>query len=528
MKIEGSVSPTQLFNKVLLYLENNSGTENNIDVYNYQTSDFEKILFNDLLTNIFVIIENKRHNNLMSMGVDVCARVIIEICALLKAAERGHINDTQKKLFLLEYIYTDIKAKKPQNVDKEVLDRLYTRPYNKIISDIKELLGVDDKRAKEILEERRFFMRYGGVVVANTMLAFVKCTLGSEICAMREKINIFIHPCFYDKTNGIWKSDSESERETVINQVLTLGDMFIPEYPSEGYVKTKWNNQYVDVDTIALIKVIKKAFKDELKDPFKSKDPNDYYKDKKLADRVTRYTIFACFKKIGATLVDMLICESLGMRMQTLARQKCYAEMISVLGHFATVDNIDEVVKDFIFASDMSILFRKKERFHMFNKIDRHKKLTKEEEKMYDDYLEAMDNWHEDFKKHHGYPDTPEEFADKIRKQLLYYIKPDYNYKALVKDYSQKYVKQSDTYHMINNDYKLSAMLGHACTYKSKYKENKISYLIPNLIRYTIAVSEAYELFGLSDSLNGISDCIVGNIKQNKSDALDEKYKNWQ
>ena len=99
----------------------------------------------------------------MSMGVDVCARVIIEICALLKAAEKGLINDTQKKLFLLEYIYTDIKAKKPQNVDKEVLDRLYTRPYNKIISDIKELLGVDDKRAKEILEERRFFMRYGGV-----------------------------------------------------------------------------------------------------------------------------------------------------------------------------------------------------------------------------------------------------------------------------------------------------------------------------------------------------------------------------
>ena len=100
MRIEGSVSPTQLFNKVLLYLENNSGTENNIDAYNYQTSDFEKILFNDLLTNIFVIIENKRHNNLMSMGVDVCARVIIEICALLKAGQKGLINDTQKKLFL--------------------------------------------------------------------------------------------------------------------------------------------------------------------------------------------------------------------------------------------------------------------------------------------------------------------------------------------------------------------------------------------------------------------------------------------
>ena len=70
---------SKLYNLVMQHLELLEDEQRRVDVYNYSVDDFEPILFKELLINVRLILENEKHGNFSSMGVDVCSRVIIYI-----------------------------------------------------------------------------------------------------------------------------------------------------------------------------------------------------------------------------------------------------------------------------------------------------------------------------------------------------------------------------------------------------------------------------------------------------------------
>ena len=374
---QGNIAHTKLYNLVMLHLDSPDNQKINIDPYHYNEENFDPILFHELLINVRLILENEKPsvNNMNSMGVDVACRIIIEICALLEANKQGKITDIQKKLFLLNYLTVDMDKQINKSMPDE-LRELLQNPYDKVIKDYQTLLGCSRAQAEQVNSERYSFLKYGGKTYSGWS-SFIKTILGEEFVEYREMLNMFIHPAYTDTKITYFDEKLEDDRKKIINRILTLASSNIPELVNNDYVKSKWNDEYIDADNLERIKLIKKAFKET----FKHNHNDEKWQNTSLEDDNTRYMAFSCFKKLGSTLIDMLICESLGLRNQTIIRVKSFAEMTSMLGVLIRCEDIDGIFDDFIRVSALFITNKHKNYYEVFNKVDSGNQLTENEEK---------------------------------------------------------------------------------------------------------------------------------------------------
>ena len=242
--MQGNISHIKLYNLVMSHIENETTSLKKIDIYNYDVDDFEPILIHELLMNIRLIIENEKLNNLQSMGVDICCRILIEISALLEASKEDKLTDTQKKLFLLNYLASDIKKQTKKGNQNEEIAKILNQKYDKVISEYQNLLNLNYQDAEHVSKRYFNFLEYGGAKVYKNFTGFVAAVLGSEYASYRGKIDIFIHPSYTGTERVVFNENLGKEREKIINRALTLASNYVPPFESEGYVKSKWNNEY--------------------------------------------------------------------------------------------------------------------------------------------------------------------------------------------------------------------------------------------------------------------------------------------
>ena len=517
-------SHKKIYNQVLYNLENIEDKIDSVDIYNYSLDDFEPILLYELLDNIRLIIENERQNNLSSMGVDICCRVIIEECALLRAHKNDWITDAQRALFLLEYLSADIDAH-IKKADKTELKELFENKKQKLLEEYQRILNCDINKAKEVATARRAYLQYGGKRYYPSMNVFVLASLGKDYLLYREKLNIFIHPSYTEGEHFAYDKDIENERKRIINTVLSLGLQFVPELDDKVYRKTKWNNEYLDEWTLSTIKSLRKQFKET----FKYDQHDESYDESNLKNNATRWIIFSCFRKLEDVFVDMLICDSLNMKTQIASRCKAFLEMVSMLGSFVEVSDLDRTTEDFVMSTITALSM--KENYRIFDKIQKHKKLSEAEELKYDELLTTLDRYYVDFKKNHDYPSCEEEFAIGMRSSMLYFINPDvsYSHKNLTIDMINKFIGDVSTRKRLISDYHWSSKLGHVCAYKNTYKENKLYNLLPDLIHYFNEILDRiYDVEGseaLVDYLDALKKEIISLNKEAYNNEQSKIYK---
>ena len=524
-------SPIKLYNLVLQHLDIIQDNQRKVDIYNYSVDDFRPVLFQELLTNTRLILENQKINNLSSMGVDVCARVIIEICTLLWADKTNRFTDEQKKLFLLDYFGVEYNKMAQKDAPEELKEYL-ARPYNKIIEEYMNILGCSKEEAIKIAEERRAFLKYGGKRKYPTFLSFVLSILKVDYVECREMINFFIHPSYtvFQKKahNG---TSLSSERERIINKVLALASKNIPEIENKEYVKSKWNNNYIDDDTQTIINNLKKYFKQAYKNPFETRDYSEYWNESILDNPETRNIIFSCIDRIKCTLIDILMCESFGLKTQVIARMKSIFEMISMVGKLLKSNNIDVDVDNFTTHSKIFITLKNQQIYSIIKKYDSGESLDEREQKTINHYFEIIGEWYDEFKKTRDYPSSVEEFDKNIRLYPLYYLNPDptYKYSKLFNEVLMNYIDNKKIQNEIINDYKWSAMLGHVSAYNSELRMNKAYRYIPNLLTYLISVLSIIDVSPSTEELIDYLKFLVNEIRDNNrtkyEEDLSSKYK---
>ena len=526
--MQGNISHIKLYNLVMSHIENETTSLKKVDIYNYDVDDFEPILIHELLMNIRLIIENEKLNNLQSMGVDICCRILIEISALLKASREGKLTDTQKKLFLLNYLAGDIQKQSQKGSQNDEISRILNAKYDKVINEYQSLLNLDYKDAEYVSKGYFNFLQYGGTKSYKNFTGFVATILGTEFVSYRGKIDIFIHPSYTESELVVFNENLGQEREKIINRVLTLASSFVPPFESEGYVKSKWNNEYISEEYLSVIKNVKKVFKATFK--FHSKD--DRWNETKLSNHYDRWVLYSCFRKLEAALVDTFVCESLNLRTKSITRCKAFVEMTSMVGAIIKSEHVSETISEFVKFSALAVKMKESDSHEMFKKVDAHKKLNDKEEKMYLDYLADMDDWFGDFKNNHGYPENEFEFAMRVRDSNLYFLseKENYSYPNLVHDTMNYYLKGTKTLTQLFNDYLWAEKIGHACAYQNLYRENKSFNLIPNMIDYLIVIfNKTFDTIvdeeDFCPTLTSIADNIREQNKANHEQMLSSKYK---
>lgn len=524
-----NVSHRKLYKQVMNLLDNNNFLHKEINVNNYSPNDFYDVLLSELLINTRLVLENERINNLSSMGVDVCCRVIIEICALLEADKSGNFTDNQKKLFLLEYLGPDIQ-KQQNKIIHEELKSLLKSPYDKLIGEYRAIIGCNEEEAEKIVSKRRAFLEYGGEMFPH-FNGFVKRYLGEEYTAYREKLSVFIHPSYTESRNFLVSIPGiESKREKIINKVLTLAYEYMPVVDSQAYLKSRWNDEVVDEYHLSLMSSIE----DEFWALFKKFEKKEIWKDTILDHDSARKVISSSIRKLCAVLIDCLMCESLGLSAQVVARAKSYIEMTSLLGYFIGSNNIVLDTKSFYYTSIMTYWDKEQALHEILKKVDKGIELKEIEQDIYNKRIGFYKEWYQELKEENYIPVSEEEFVREAPKSLIYYINQDwknYRYRDLVEDMIKHYISFGDRKRIreLLCDYDFSAKLGHASAYKSKLKENKIFSLIPNMIHFLTSVLDdlihidAVAIF--VDRMNSIKEQIEMDTKNKYNSVMNQTYK---
>ena len=516
-----SVSHKKLYKEVMYLIDTNAFSHKEISVFNYSVTDFYDVLMSELLVNIRLVIENERINNLKSMGVDVCCRVIIEICALLSADKKGEFTDEQKKLFLLQYLGTEIQKQQKHKFIHEELKALLKNPYDQLVNEYKNIIGCNEDEASKIASRYRVFLEYGGKKF-NSFNSFIKKYLGSEFSSYREKLNLFIHPSYTEARQFLPSiPELDSKRERIINQVLTLGYQYIENLVSDEYIKTRWNDSVIDEDHLELIEEIETEFTTL----FKTFNKRDIWEGTMLTKDSVRLIVFSSIRKLCSVLIDCFLCESLGLNTQVMARAKSFIEMTTMLGVFANSNDIDLDARSFYYTSYMTFCAKEPFLFETIKKVNKGKPLNEEEQAIYNKWIEHFKEWYQKLTEKRPFPVDEETFVRDAPKSLIYYIKPDleYKYRDLVKEMLNRHIKENFIIGELVCDYDYSARLGHASAYKSKLKENKMFSLIPNLIHYQNCVLDRFSNYEPFAYFVERMSYVRETIEQNKRDSYEQR-----
>ena len=522
-----NISHKKLYKQVMYLLDDGVFSHKEISVSNYSVNDFYDVLMSELLTNIRLVIENERINNMSSMGVDVCCRVIIETCALLEADKKGEFTDEQKKLFLLQYLATDIQKQQQKKVVHEELRALLKNPYDQLINEFRSIVGCDEETAISISNKYHVFLEYGGRKFPS-FGGFIKRYLGQEYTTCRERLNVFIHPSFFgSKSSFISSPKIDANREKIINKVLTLGYQYLPPSENDSYQKTRWNDIVLnEKEESFMIKI-----ENEFLIFFKTFNKREVWEDTVLEHDFVRLVVFTCIRKLCSVLIDCFLCESLDLNAQIMARAKAYLEMTSLLGVFFDSDDIFLMTKSFHSISLITYHEKDPSIHEILKKANKGKQLNEIEQQLYDSHKDFFAEWYDKICETKKLEVSKEQFVEEAPNSLTYYIKQDlnYRYRDLMKEMLNKYVRENHIIRELISDYDFSARLGHASAYKSKLKENKMFSLIPNLIHYLVSVldclSNVEEVYVFLEKINSIREEIEQDKKNMHNQELSRVYK---
>ena len=515
-----NISHKKLYKQVMYLLDDGIFSHKEISVSNYSVNDFYDVLMSELLINIRLVIENERINNMSSMGVDVCCRVIIETCALLEANKKGEFTDQQKKLFLLQYLAADIQKQQKNKVLHEELRAFLQNPYDRLINEFRTIIGCDEETAVSLSTKYHVFLEYGGRKFSS-FNGFIKRYLGEEYTTCREKLSVFIHPSFLESKAYIKTAPKvEVDREKIINKVLTLGYQYLPSNKSETYQKTRWNDIVLNEKSESFMNKIENEFMAL----FKSYNKREVWEDTLLEHDFVRLVVFSCVRKLCAVLIDCFLCESLELNAQIMARAKAYLEMASLLGAFFDSSDILAMTKSFHCVSLITYHEKDPLVYEVIKKANKGKKLSEAEQQLYDTRKEYYADWYEKLSETIELTVNIEQFVEEAPNSLTYYIKQDlnYRYRDLLKEMLNKYIRENFIIKELINDYDFSARLGHASAYKSKLKENKMFSLIPNLIHYLVSILDHLPNVKVVDIFLGRMNSIREEIEQDKKNTYDQ------
>lgn len=504
-----------------------------VSIYNYSIEDFHNVLMTELLINTRLVIENERNKKLhsLSMGVDVCCRVIIEICALLTADQKGEFTDKQKALFFLQYLSVEINRRMKKGSTNDEIAKASDNSYHLLLSEYKRITGCDDETAVKMAKTKikEILVKYGEPSIPH-FTSFIKKYLGEDYLKYREQLNVFIHPSYIGtKNNTELLPGIESIREKIINRVLTLAYQFISVDRPQAYLKTRWNDEVVDAFTIQTIDKIEK----ESHLLCTALEKNEEWKNTKLKNFLPRRVISFSVKRMCETLNDCILCESLGYKAQVMAKAKPFLEFVSFLGYFMDQsERINLDVISFFITSKLSFQRTEQELFHIIEKVNRKEPLNTDENEKYENHIKDYKDWYDELKKENCISVAWETFIENAPKNRIYYIGQDINYKYinLLREQIMHYLSDDEKVaSSLLSYYFISSMIGHVSAFKSTFKENKMFWLIPNMISFLTAVlkpiDDVYSIGYFIRGMEEIKNDIFQHNKETRLNQMSEKYK---
>lgn len=486
------------YNKLRAFLSQEPKVDR-IDIYNYSVGNFEPILIHELAVNTLIVLENEKKNNILSAGVDINCRIIIEIAALIKAGRESKLSDVQKKLFLLNFLSNDVKKASESSVVEEI-SSILNKSYNRVVSEYMSILNIDKEQAEAIIEDRESYLKYGSEKPYNKINILVKDILGDKYVLARELLNVYIHPSSLGNNTDKSKTKIEGTRMQAINAALKLSDELIPNANTGSYSKSVVDEEFLDETTVQQIDEIKEQFKVTFKfDPY-----DEDWKDTRLEDPLTRRVMVFNFRKLRDMLIDLLICESLGYRRHIIAKCKSFIEMAAMITKMNEAENIDQFAEDFTDATRVSIM--RKYVYDALKKVEHNCPIKdKKEKRNLEAYLEFIEEFYlrrnpeGDLSSEHY-----QEFKNGVIENPVYFVENSVKtgFRKLVYESVNRYIKNEKVRRQLLSDYENSLRIDHANAYHNQFNEVKSFSLIPNLIDYMLVAYDVAYSFEVEEFIN--------------------------